>query len=251
MYQKIFHFKNFILFSAILFPIVIINIIIRYYNWQLFLKSFLIQIMSWVPLYIFTLDSMRTAVFGFLIVYYFRVRAEKINKIINDLIVSNQMSGHQISSAIKSFICEHNQICTQLLSYNQFWKKLYFSFIFTVIPMNLCYLHQFLFENQKFYIRAVIGFSIVIQLIVIFFFQFLIASISSKIHKTGKRLSRLQWKINGWPFRTRTKIKILTTFERLSSDRKIGFTIGSLAVMTFPLFYRVINFPFLLLFKNE
>jgi hypothetical protein len=207
--------------------------------------------MSWIPFYTFTLDAMRTAAFGFLIPYYFGVRVEKINKIINDLIVSNQMSGHQISSAIKLFICEHNQICTQLSNYNQFWKKLYFSFIFTIIPMNLCFLHQFLFENLKFYIRAVFGFSIVIQLIVIFFFQFLIASISSKIHKTGKRLSRLQWKINGWPFRTRTKIKILTTFERLSSDRKIGFTIGSLAVMTFPLFYRVINFPFLPLFKNE
>jgi hypothetical protein len=194
---------------------------------------------------------MKTAVFGFLIAYYFGVRAEKINKIINDLIASNQMSGHQISSAVKSFICEHNQICTQLLNYNKFWKKLYFSFIFTIIPMNLCVLHQFLFENLKFYIRAVFGLSILIQLIVIFFIQFLVASLSSKIHKTGKRLSRLQWKINGWPFRARPKIKILTTFERLSSDRKIGFTIGSLAVMTFPLFYRVIKFEFLIhLIKN-
>ncbi len=153
--------------------------------------------MGWIPVYIFILDSMKTAVFSFLIAYYFEVRAEKINKIINDLIDSNQTSGHQISSAIKSFICEHNQICTQLFNYNQFWKKLYFSFIFTVIPMNLCFLHQFLFENMKFYIRAVFGFSIFIQLIVIFFIQFLVASLSSKIHKTGKRLSRLQWKISG------------------------------------------------------
>jgi hypothetical protein len=194
---------------------------------------------------------MKAAVFGFLIVYYFGVRTEKINKIINYLIASNQMSGHHISSAIKSFICEHNQICTQLLKYNQFWKKLYFSFIFTIIPMNLFYLHQFLFENQNFYIRAVFGISILLHITVIFFVQFLVASLSSKIHKTGKRLSRFQWKINGWPFRARTKIKILTTFERLSSDRKIGFTIGSLAVMTFPLFYRVINFVFLLLSKNK
>jgi hypothetical protein len=79
----------------------------------------------------------------------------------------------------------------------------------------------------------------------------LFASLSSKIHKTGKRLSRLQWKINGWPFRARTKIKILTTFERLSSDTKIGPSIGSLVVMTFPLFYRVIDFVFLLLLKNK
>ncbi len=207
--------------------------------------------MSWIPFYIFILDSMKTAVFQFLIVYYFRVRAENINKIIDDLIDSNQMSGHQISSAIKSFICEHNQICTQLFNYNQFWKKLHFVFIFTVIPMNLNSLHQFLFENMEFYMRAVFGLSILIQLIVIFFTQFLIASLSSKVHKTGKRLSRLQWKINGWPFRARTKIKILTTFERLSSDRKIGLSIGSLAVMTFPLFYKVISFVFLIHLKKK
>jgi hypothetical protein len=194
---------------------------------------------------------MKSAVFAFLIVYYFRVRAEKINKIIDDLIARNQMSGHHISSSIKSFICEHKQICTQLFNYNQFWKKLYFSFTFTVIPINLCSLHQFLFENQKFYNRAALGFSILIELIFIFFVQLLAASLSSKIHKTGKRLSELQWRINGWPFRARTKIKILNTFERLSSNRKIGFTIGSLAVMTFPLFYRVINFVFLLLLKKK
>jgi hypothetical protein len=79
----------------------------------------------------------------------------------------------------------------------------------------------------------------------------MIASLSSKIHKGAKRLSRFQWKINGWPFRTRTKIKILITFERLSSDRKIGFTIGSLAVMTFPLFYRVINIVLLIHLKKK
>jgi hypothetical protein len=117
--------------------------------------------------------------------------------------------------------------------------------------MNLCLLHQFLFENLKFHHRVVFGFSILIQLLIIFFFQLLVASLSSKIHKAGKRLSRFQWKINGWPFRARTKIKILNTFERLSSDRKIGFTIGSLAVVTFPLFYRVINFVFLLLLKKK
>jgi hypothetical protein len=40
----------------------------------------------------------------------------------------------------------------------------------------------------------------------------------------------------------RTKIKILSCFERLSSERKIGFSIGSIAVMTFPLFSQVYIF---------
>ncbi len=39
---------------------------------------------------------------------------------------------------------------------------------------------------------------------------------------------------------THNKIKLLACFERLSSNRKIGFSIGSIAVVTFPLFYKVI-----------
>ncbi len=46
----------------------------------------------------------------------------------------------------------------------------------------------------------------------------------------------------------RTKIKLLTCFERLSSERKIGFSIGSIAVMTFPLFSQVYIFNNLLIF---
>ncbi len=179
-------------------------------------------------------------VFVYLITYYFRLRAENVNKIMNDLIINDQLSGHQISSAVKEFISKHNQICAQLWSYDKFWKKLYLSFVLTMIPMNLCLLHEILFEEFEIYDKIFLGFTLIIQMIIIFFFQLLTASLSSKIHIGGKKLSRLQWKINGWPFRTRIKIKLLACFERLSSNRKIGFSIGSIAVVTFPLFYKVI-----------
>ncbi len=105
--------------------------------------------------------------------------------------------------------------------------------------MNLILLYQYLFEDLKFYIQIIVLFLITIQSLTIFVFQYYFASLSASIHKPLKVLSRLQWNLNGWPFRMRTKIKLLSWFERLSSDRKIGAAIGSIAVMTFPLFSEV------------
>ncbi len=180
-----------------------------------------------------------SAAIVFLINYYLNLRVEKNNQKIYRLIFDNQMTGYQISSTIKSFITKHNRICEQLISYNKFWSKLYFVFIMTIIPANLCLLQEFLFEDLKLYIKILVGFSIIVQFIFIFIFQFLLASLSNKIHRFGQKLSQLQWRINGWPFRARTKIKLLICFERLSSNRRIGFSVGSLAVMTFPIFYKV------------
>jgi hypothetical protein len=41
-------------------------------------------------------------VFVYLITYYFQLRAENVNKIMNDLKINGQLSGHQISSAVKN-----------------------------------------------------------------------------------------------------------------------------------------------------
>jgi len=198
------------------------------------------QIITWIYVIVFGINSLTTLTFVCLLSYYFNLKANKINRNLNVLLNSNKLSSYQVSIAAKSFISEHNQICFQISSFNKFWKKLYFIFVFTVIPMNLCFLHQFLFGKIELFVRLFIGFSVIIELFVIFIFQFMIASISSSMHKSAKNLSRLQWAMNGWPFRTRTKIKLLTCFERMSSNRKIGFSIGSIAVMTFPLFYKVI-----------
>jgi hypothetical protein len=71
----------------------------------------------------------------------------------NDLIINDRLSGQQISSTVKEFISEHNQICTQPWGYNKFWKKLFFSFVFTMIPMNLCLLYEILFQEFEIYVQ--------------------------------------------------------------------------------------------------
>ena len=47
----------------------------------------------------------------------------------------------------------------------------------------------------------------------------------------------------------RFKLKLLMCFEKLSSDRKLGMSIGSLGVMTLPLFSKVM-FMFTLIYIN-
>jgi len=203
------------------------------------------QILSVFSLIIFVIDSHIAITFFSLMCYYFHLKINKFNKKLDHLLNYGLLSTFKISKLMKSFTFEHNQICIQISNYNQFWRKLYFKFIFTVIPMNLCFVYQLLFEEIELFIQIFIASTATLGLSVIFLFQFFIASISSKMHKSVKNLSRLQLTIDGWPSRMRTKIKLLICFERLSSNRKIGFSIGSLTVMTFPLFYKVIQTIFL------
>ena len=146
---------------------------------------------------------------------------------------------------IKSFIIEHKNICEEIYKFNEFGKTIYLIIILTVIPMHLCLSHQFLFEDIEPVIKILFFFIIIIEIYTIFFFQCYFASLSSKLHKCVKILSRLQWSLNGWPFAMRPKLKLLIYFERLSSDRKIGIIIGPLGVMTYPLFCKVILFVLL------
>jgi hypothetical protein len=175
----------------------------------------------------------------YIIQYYLHLKIRNMNESIANLLKNKKINSIE---SIKSALFEHNGICEQISNMNKISKSLYFTIIFVMIPINLLLLHQYLFEDLKFYIKIISLFIIIIQSMGIFFFQFNLASCSASMHKSVKILAKLQWEINGWPFRTRTKIKVLTCFERLSSNKKIGFSIGSLAVMAFPLFYRVNNF---------
>jgi hypothetical protein len=114
--------------------------------------------------------------------------------------------------------------------------------------MNICFTHQFLFGSLGLYVQFFFGLTVFIELIVIFLFQFLTASVSTKIHKSEKYLARIQRNITKRSlFCLRIKFKLLTYFERLRSNRKIGLAIGSVAVMTLPLFYRVMKINNLIL----
>ncbi len=174
--------------------------------------------------------------------FYFHLKLDEVNQKLRNLLLSKKLNQNQISMSVKSLIAEHNQICVQISNLNKFWNKIYFNLVLIIIPINVCFTHQFLFGSLELYVQFYFGLTVFIELIVIFLFQFLTASVSTEIHKSEKYLARIQRNITKRSlFCIRIKFKLLTYFERLRSNRKIGFAIGSVAVMTLPLFYRVMK----------
>ena len=153
---------------------------------------------------------------------------------------SRKGNTHRLYTAINVFIIEHNMYCRELYLINKFWSKIYFMFIITIIPVNLLLLHQFLFECLEYEVKIFFGLLIVLISIGVFGVQYLWSYMSYKIHKSCVVLSQYQWRINGYPFRMRFKLNLMNYFERLSSDRKIGITMGSIYTLTFTIFFQVI-----------
>ena len=152
---------------------------------------------------------------------------------------------HNIYMKTKLFIEEHNIFCSLIENYNIFWSKIYVIAISHIFPMSLIALHQILFENLLSQILIFfITFSI-LGFIFIFIIQYFIVLISTNSHKMCVKLSQIQWKLNGYPFGLGFKIQLMLYFERLSSSRKIGIKIGSVAVLTSILFYLVLNYIFI------
>ncbi len=197
------------------------------------------MIITMILFIIVVINALTLIAFVYVAQYYVHLKSQKINDSIKSLVNDNR---HHIMENIKLALIEHNQLCSEIHNQNKITKKTYTYIIFILIPMNLILLYQYLFEDLKFYIKIIALFLITMQSLNIFLFQYYFASLSASIHKPLKILSRLQWNLNGWPFRMGTKIKLLSYFERLSSNRKIGVTIGSIAVMTFPLFSQVYIF---------
>jgi hypothetical protein len=106
----------------------------------------------------------------------------------------------------------------------------------TMFPATLTLLHQVLFENMGLMFKIFFIFADIVFYFALFILQYILASFSSKMHKMCKQLSRCQWKQS---YYLKFKIKLQTYFERLSSLKRIGFSIGSITTMTFPFFATV------------
>ena len=207
---------------------------------QLTYQAFLFESWVLVPLASVVLVS------GMKITHY---NNKKIMNLFNSKITLFQRNLNiHIHKTIKTFIEEHNEFCGIIADLNGLGGPLMFIFMFTLIPINLIWLHQLLFEDMAFHNRVFIGFTSMVWVSQIFTTLFGGAFFSKQMHLTTKKLAQLQWKLNGWPFRLRNKIKLMTYFERLSSKKKIGITIGPLTAITYPVFYVVLIFDFCLIF---
>ena len=229
-----------IFFSVILIEIIFFSIYIKFYNSKMFLLSLFFQITSTIAVLSFFIDATMAAILVILLSFYQHLRINKINRKI--ILAYDSDDNAQVHRAVKEFTEEHNRYCTHINAVNQFWKNFYLAFFTTMIPINLIIMHQILFEDITLQLRLLFIFCNFNSTFLIFVVQWTFAQLSVKIHSMYAKLSRLQWSLNGYPFRTRLKWKLIMCFERLTSTKhRIGITMGSI-VFTIPLFIKVIKF---------
>ncbi len=98
-------------------------------------------------------------------------------------------------------------ICNDILRYDEFWKKFYFAFTYTIIPMNLMFLHTILFDDL-----ILTGILIGSMVVIIFLFSHIVlnlisASVNKIASKSNKILFKFQTKFSSI-INVRQKIKV-------------------------------------------
>jgi hypothetical protein len=141
---------------------------------------------------------------------------------------------------MRQFIERHNRLCERLRDYNRFSSYLVLNQLMCVIPLNLICWHQLLFERLSLKIKIIYFIANISWVSYTLGFIFFSALLSLRLHSMCKRLAQIQWQLSGWIVRLRMKLKIMTYFERLSSDRKLGLTMGPFGAATIRAFYMVI-----------
>jgi hypothetical protein len=188
--------------------------------------------------YYFSIIIYTSVAFFYLICHYFHLKSQKLNERILLLIKISRFNNSSLkNSSIAKLVIDHNSFCSKVKLCNEFWKKPFLSFIIVLVPSNLFALHQLLFEETKTYVLMINTLIVFYQFFFIFFLSYYTSSLSQQIHDSAKNLFLLQLRYTGLTIKN--KIKLMTCFERLSSKRKIGFSLGSLSVMTFPIFQLV------------
>ena len=229
--------------------LVFLAINLKLYNAKMFMLSIFFQLITSIYITSFFIDGCTSSALAIIIAYYEHLKIGKINNHVKS--VYDSLDTIKVHRAVKAFTEEHNRYCTHINAVNQFWKNLFLTFFATMLPINLTIMHQLLFEDIPLQLRLLYVVCMFCSDVQLFGLQFLLASLTVKIHSMYAKLSRLQWCLKG--SRIRVKWKLIMCFERLSSTKhRIGITMGSI-VFTMPLFAKVLikilfNFLIIIIF---
>ncbi len=215
-----------------------VGMTLEFLDWFQILKSSIFHIVFFIGAYYSLIIIYSSVAFFYLFCYYFHLKSQKLNERILLLIKISRFNNPSLkNSLIDKLVMDHNSFCSKVKLYNEFWKKPFLTFIIALIPSNLVVFHQLLFKETKTYVLMINTSIVLYGLFFIFFLSFYTSSLSQQIHDSAKNLFLLQLRCNGLIINN--KLKLMICFERLTSKRKIGFSLGSLSVMTFPIFQLV------------
>ena len=110
--------------------------------------------------------------------------------------------------------------------------------MFSMIPINLCMVQQALFTEVHPALKVMFVCAGLATYLVIFLVIWDAASVFKSVHASAKHISKLQWSMKSWFGHARIKVKLMSSFESISAPN-LGFSIASLTVINFPIFYKV------------
>jgi hypothetical protein len=139
--------------------------------------------------------------FYFIVCYYSTIRFEILN---NKISRNNKLSVAKLTERI---IREHNDVCNHILRYDKFWKKFYFALTYTIIPINLMFLHLILFDDLILTIFLVNSMVVIIFLFSHIVLNLISASVNKNASKSYKFLFKFQTKFSS-KINVRQKIKV-------------------------------------------
>ena len=206
------------------------------YTLDLILWALIPMVITFVVCYVFLFDLFVGLAFFALGTIDLHLRINKANEKL--MLFANRSDSDIIGLQleVERFINEHHRLCCRVNKFARIWKDAYLAGILAECPTTLVILHLVLFETMDYYMTIMYIIALIDAYVILFVLQYFFASLSHKMHKQCKLLARIQWLFNRNNSNLRIKLKIQTYFERLSSKKRIGFSIGTLVVITFPLF---------------
>ena len=218
-----------------------LSLVFRNFDITTLIASFIPQFVYIHTIFILTTD-VQICVWSCIVILYTSKKIIKIiNKRLNNYYTLDPLfqTNFRLLQGLQQYIVYHNRYCTTLYEYNKFWCKIYLVAIVTLMPQNLIMMHQVFFENLPIKVKINMTGFICFDIFIIVILQYSLATINREVHRMTVPLSKLQWKLNEQTFVLRPKIKLMCYFERLSSNRKIGITIGPFITLTIPIFSQV------------
>ena len=215
--------------------------ILKYYSIKIYAISLLAQ-----PFYLMIFKMIFDVLFmimvHFLVMYIMIKFIIKTNSIIINMNRGNKLFHRHITiiDSTRKFIMLHNHFSTIIYKINFLYSRLLFFWLLLCMPPNLINIQLLFFENTDLAIKFLFAWLAFYTSLFMILLLYLMAYLSKESHRTTIHLSRLQWRINGQPFGLRHKIKLMSYFERLSSNKKIGITIGPTVTLTMNLFSQVL-----------
>jgi hypothetical protein len=139
--------------------------------------------------------------FYFIVCYYSTIRFKILN---NKISRNSKLSFSKLTTRI---IREHNNACNDILRYDKFWKKFYFTLTYTIIPINLMFLHLILFDDL-----ILTAFLIASMIVIIFLFSHIVlnlisASVNKNALKSHNSIFKFQTKFSS-KINVKNKIKV-------------------------------------------